>query len=278
MKSQSQRTLLFSFLASIATCGALGVYCLLLGNLGQTEAKILGSTALIGAASILGLVGVMSWEHRRWHPLGLIGVCLAAFALASTLIMIWSRDLGLPFLENTEEFWKLVGIAWVLAIACPHISLLSFARLHAHYLWIRRATIIAITLLAGLVILFIITEGDGGELLIRLIGILAIADVCGTLAMPILHRVSSIRTREAVRTVELRVTLTCPRCDLAQTLAVGRSSCTGCGLRFAIEIEEDLCEKCGYPLYRLESAVCPECGTSIARPAPTKNSSESTHA
>ncbi|MDO8631856.1 MAG: hypothetical protein Q7R41_15320 [Phycisphaerales bacterium] len=277
MKSQTQRTLLFSFLTSIAACGALGVYCLLLGNLGQTEAKILGSTALIGAASILGLVGVMAWEHRKWHPLGILGVYAAALALLLTLVLIWSRDLGLGYLEDTEEYWKLVGIAWVLAVAFPHTALLSFARLHRSYLWIRRATIVAIVLLAALVCFVIMAEADD-EPLIRMIGIIAIADVCGTIAMPILHRVSSIRTREAVRTVELKVTLTCPRCELSQTLAVGRSSCTGCGLRFAIEIEEDVCENCGYPLYRLESAACPECGTPIVRPAPTKNASESTHA
>ena len=265
MKSQTQRTLLFSFLASIAACGALGVYCLLIGNLGPMEARILESTALIGAASILGLVGVMAWEHRKWHPLGMLGVYASALALLSNLVLIWSHDLRLGYLANTKAFWTLVAIAWVLAVALPHVALLSFARLHANYLWIRRATIISITLLAALVCVAIIAEPYGDELLFRLIGIFAIADVCGTIAMPILHRVSSICTREAVRTVEPKVTLTCPRCELSQTLAVGRSSCTGCGLRFAIEIEEDVCENCGYPLYRLESAVCPECGTPINR-------------
>jgi len=263
MKSQTQRTLLFSFLASIAACGVLGVYCLLQGNLGPIEGRILGSTALVGATSIIGLVGVMAWEQRRWHPLGMLGVFFAAAALLLSLTLIWSRDLGLVSLERNEEFWKVIGISWVLGVALPHVCLLSFARLHAGYLWIRRATIMAIGLLAALVSFAIITEGYGGDGLIRLIGILSIADVCGTIAMPILHRVSSIRTREAVRTSELQLTLTCPRCETAQKLAVGRSACIKCALRFVIEIEENLCGKCGYPLYRLESAICPECGTPI---------------
>jgi len=267
MKSQTQRILLFSFLTSIATCGALGVYCLLTGNVGPVEARILGSIALIGAASILGLVGVMAWEHRKWHPLGMLGVCAAALALLLTLVLIWSRDLGLGYLGNKVAFWKPVGIACVLAVTFPHICLLSFARLHRGYLWVRRWTILIIVVLAGTVSSLIIAEPryPNQELYMRLIGIFAIADVCGTIAMPILHRVSLIHTREAVRTVELQLTLTCPRCELAQTLAVGRSSCARCGLRFAIEIEEDLCEKCGYPLYRLDSAACPECGTPIRR-------------
>ena len=272
MKSQTQRTLLFSFLASIAACGAMGTYCLLLGNIGQMEAKILGSTALIGAASILGLVGVLSWEQRRWHPLGMLGVFAAASALLLTMILIWSDELGLGRQVNSAEVWKLAAIAWVMAVALPHVSLLSFARLNRGYLWARRWTIVAIVALAVTVLLLILVEPryPDEDLYMRLIGIFAIADVCGTLAMPILHRVSAIRSREAVRTVELKLSLICPRCELTQTLAVGRSSCTQCGLRFAIEIEEDQCQKCGYPLYRLESAACPECGTPIARnPAPT---------
>ncbi len=267
MKSQTQRTLLISFLASIATCGALGVYCLLSGSVGRLEGKILGSTALIGAASILGLVGVWSWEQRRRHPLGMLGVFAGAFALLLTLALIWSRDLGMGRLDNSEEVWKLAAVAWVMAVALPHVALLSFARLNRSYRWARRWTIFAVVALASTISFLILVEPGypDEELYVRVIGILAIADVCGTLAMPILHRVSAIRTREAVRTVELKLTLTCPRCDLTQTLVVGRSACAQCGLRFAIEIDEDLCEKCGYPLYRLESAACPECGTPSSR-------------
>lgn len=263
MKSQTQRTFLFSFLASIASCGALGVFCLLQGNLGPIEARILGSTALVGAASILGLIGVMAWEQRRWHPLGMWGVYVAAIALLFSLVMIWSNQLGLPWLDQNETYWKLLGIAWVFSVTLPHVCLLSFARLHASYLRVRRITIIAIGLLAALVCYAIITEGRGGDILFRLIGIFAIADVCGTIAMPILHRVSGIRTREAARTTELELTLTCPRCESTQKLGVGRSKCRTCGLKFVIDIEEQLCPHCGYALYKLESANCPECGQAV---------------
>jgi ribosomal protein L37E len=263
MKSQTQRTLLFCFLASIAACGALGVYCLLLGNMGPLEARILGSTALVGAASILGLIGVMTWEQRRWHPMGMLGVIFAAIALLLSLTIIWASELGFRWLETNEDLLKSLGVAWVLAVALPHISLLSFARLHAQYLWVRRMTIIAIGFLAALVIHTILTEGDGGDMVVRLIGIFAIADVCGTIAMPILHRVSAIRTRESYRTTDLQLSLTCPRCDTTQDLSVGRSNCTKCGLKFVIDIEEQLCPHCGYALYKLESANCPECGQAV---------------
>lgn len=271
MKSQTQRTLLFSFLGSIVACGLLGVYCLLQGNIGPVEGRILLSTGLVGIASILGLIGVMAWEQRRWHPLGMLGVIAAATALLLSLILVWSNQLGLRQLDQIERYWKVMwkvmGIAWVLAAALPHASLLAFARLHASLLWVRRMTIIALGFLAALISFAILSEGEGGDMLFRLIGVFAIADVCGTIAMPILHRISSIHRREAVRTAELYLTMTCPRCELTQKLSTGRTACKQCGLRFLIEIEENLCEKCGYPLYKLESAACPECGTPILQSA-----------
>ena len=101
----------------------------------------------------------------------------------------------------------------------------------------------------------------------RGMGVLSIGVACGTIAVPILHKVSAIRLREAVRTTELVLQITCPRCSKGQTLSVGRSKCGQCGLGFSIEIEEENCKKCGYPLYKIESAVCPECGEPIFRPA-----------
>ncbi|MBU0717421.1 MAG: hypothetical protein KJ749_04160 [Planctomycetes bacterium] len=95
----------------------------------------------------------------------------------------------------------------------------------------------------------------------RAMGVLAILVVCGCIAVPILHRVSAIRIREETRTTELSLSLTCPRYGKPQKLPAGRSRCAECGLRFSIEIDEEQCSSCGYPLYRLTSSACPECGT-----------------
>ena len=258
MRSQTQRALLFSFIASIAACGLVGIYCLLLGNMGWYSERILGTTSAIGAASILGLAAAVPWERRRWHPVGLLGLLAVAAALVLVIVAIWST------FRVWDDYYKVMFTACVLAVALPHIGLLSLARLRREYEWVRIAGVVVIALLAGQIIVSILAEIDD-DVWFRGMGILAIMDVCATITVPILHRISAIRVHEAIRTVELALSLTCPRCAQTQKLPVGRSKCAGCGLKFSIEIEEEHCPTCGYALYKLESAVCPECGTPLVK-------------
>ena len=258
VKSQTQRTLLTAFIASIVCCGAVGIYCLVAGTMSSLEGKILATTAVFGGVSILGMASAVPWERRRWHPIGPLGFISTAWAALMLLILIWYDGIW-----REDWFMKLMGISCVAAVAFPHVGLLSLARLKCSYWWVLISTVTSIALLGGWLCVLIVFELDT-DMAWRVTGVLAILVVCGTLVVPILHRVSAIHTREGVRTVELFVSLTCPRCSSAQRLSVGRSKCSNCGLRFLIEIDEDNCPTCGYPLYQLQSATCPECGTPIA--------------
>ena len=235
----------------------------MIGNIGWLGSRVLGTTAIVGAASILGLASAMPWERRRWHPVGPAGMAAVAAALVLVLVAIWIEPSG-----EQEWFYKLMGVGCVIGVAVPHVGLLSLARLRPQYEWVRIATVTAVGLLASMIILAITLIDPWNawsDALYRGIGAVAIVVVCGTIAMPIMHRVSAIRVREAVTTVQLALSITCPRCDLTQELSVGRSQCASCGLGFNIEIEEAQCSTCGYPLHQLTSAVCPECGTPLSQ-------------
>lgn len=264
--SQSQRRLLLTFIISIAACGLLNVYVLLSGQSGRLEESIILSVAIVGASSILGLCCAIAWERRRWHPLGPGAAVAVALATIASIYSVWQHycrwntTFALP-----EISWELTFSAWVVAVAGSIASLLSLAHLDRRYQWIRQGTVLCLALLALLFIVVIWIELYRWDLefLERGMGVLGIGVACGTLAVPIFHRLSAIQRRESVRTTELKLTITCPRCSLAQSLTVGRSACGQCKLRFVIEIEEDNCPKCGYALYKLESASCPECGTRV---------------
>jgi len=266
LNSQSQRRLLLTFIFSIAACGLLGVYVLLSGQSGQLEESILISIAIVGASSILGLCCAIAWERRRWHPLGPGAAIVVACATIISVYSVWQHycrwntTFALP-----EIPWEFTFSAWVLAVAGSMASLLSLANLDRRYQWIRRSTVLCLLLLTLLffVVIWMKPYRWDSELLARGMGVLGIGVACGTLAVPIFHRITAIKRREAVRTTELSITATCPRCGRAQALPVGRSACVQCKLRFVIEIEEDNCPKCGYALYKLESANCPECGKRV---------------
>lgn len=257
MKSQTQKSLLFAFVASIAACGLIGIYCLLKGDIGDLEARVLGTTAAVGGASILALASAIPWERKRWQPIGPVGIAVVTITLVQMLCLIW-----LGKYSDLEFLLKALGVSCTFSVAVPHIGLLSLARLQRQYEWVRVATIAAISLLAGIVSLLIITEA-GEYAIVQVIGTLAILDVCGTITVPILHRVSAVNTVDAIHSATREVSLTCPRCAKPNKRLIGRSGCPHCGLIMNIEIEEEHCAKCGYVLYGTTSADCPECGAPI---------------
>jgi len=258
LRSQTQRTLLLSFIASIALCGLVGIYCLILGSFDDLAARVLGTTTAVATASILALASAVPWERRRWHPIGACGFTVVAVALLLVLVAIWLEP------SFGHEFYNLMFIACVVAVAVPHIGLLSLARLRRQYEWVRICNVIVIVMLTCQILLSILGEIDS-EFWYRFMGVLGILDACGTIAVPVLHRISAIRIGEEVHTVDLRATvsLACPRCGAAQQLPFGKSRCGECGLKMLFEIEEEHCSKCGYSLYKVESSICPECGTPI---------------
>ncbi|MEK6644783.1 MAG: hypothetical protein AABZ08_12840 [Planctomycetota bacterium] len=267
LRSPVQRKLLFAFIGSIVACAVVGIYCLLVGGMGRTEERILATTAAVGACSMLALAAAIPWERRRWHPIGPVSIVAIATALSLSVYIIWFDTYPNALDIRWERF---AGSAWVLACALPTVGLLSLARLRSNLQFVLGITIISIAVLVFMLLAAILGEFDD-ESWMRGTGVFAILSACGTITVPILHRVSAIKTTESVQTTELSISITCPRCSVTQTVHAGRSACCSCHLRFNIEIEENNCAKCGYPLYQLKSAVCPECGTPIAHAPATQS-------
>lgn len=259
-RSATQRSLLFSFLTCIAACGLIAIFCLLTGGFSDLALNVFVTTGVTGAASVLAMIGAATWELRRWHPIGPLSMAAAGIALLLTLPMIW-----LDPMWNFDSYYKLVIVAWVAAVAFSHVALLSMARLHDHYEWIRVLTVAAIAVLGAQFSYTVITEMPD-PWWFRLLGVVAVLNVCGTIAVPILHRISAIRVVEETQSydVEAGVQMTCPRCETQRRAPLGPSRCEVCQLRTTITIDEEHCPKCGYSLYKLTSTTCPECGASVA--------------
>ncbi|MFO0972343.1 MAG: zinc ribbon domain-containing protein [Phycisphaerae bacterium] len=257
--TQIQRRLLWLMILLVVASAAQAIWFLLTDFHSSFAGDMVATSVDLLAAVLLAMVGVQAWVKRRWMPVGPATVLAAVLACGLTLFEIWARQTW----ASIDGDW--IVVAWTVAVALAIISILTGARLRRSDEWVRIITVAVTATLAG----FIIAETLGNVLHgsdeAQILGTLAILLISGSVAVMVLHRIAGLSRREAVRTTELMLTLTCPRCNRSQTLPAGRSHCAGCGLKFSIEIEEEHCAKCGYPLYQLASNTCPECGTPFAR-------------
>jgi hypothetical protein len=237
---------------------------------GRLLDEVLASVLSIAFFSLVILACVFVWQRGRRRLMPLLGVVLSGSALVTTLLTIW-LDLNYPVSDAFARTALVLG-AW--GVLFPVLGFLGLARLRSSWVWTRR-----LAQLATCVLVLVITAIFALKLFsteaAQVLGVVAIVASCGALCVLALHWLGGIRTRGEYVTTGVTFTLTCPRCDSAQRVSVGRAQCGNCGLAFRIDIEEERCAKCGYSLYNLLTDRCPECGTptfaatvtSAARPA-----------
>lgn len=264
-----QRTISVLFIGSICAGAALGIFRAVTQSWIAFGGELLATLALIAAASALAIANFQVWEKRTCHPLGLIGLALTGVALLAVIIRIWTKAIwGVSRTSYADEFWTIAVLAWIAAVATTAVGLLSLAQIPRRFIWVRKLTGLLTTILAVFLGLLVLEpdyfESDAVNRGMPILGILV---GVGILGIHSVHRYSGLSKHLAASTAEYEMNIRCPRCDIAQKLKTGRSVCSGCGLKILIEIEDNACEKCGYALYRLESAACPECGTPILKSA-----------
>jgi hypothetical protein len=184
------------------------------------------------------------------------------------LMLIWFHR---PMSGQVEETVAMTaGTFTIGGVLAAQSGLLSLPRLDNRRAdSVRRVTIGVSMFLAVYAVILIWWLDDldriiDEEVLARAMGVLAIIAACGTVITPILLKMQTVRHTVGAGAVPLNidVTIVCPRCHSDQRLKTGERSCTKCGLRIKIELEEPRCE-CGYLLHKLENNRCPECGRAI---------------
>jgi len=189
----------------------------------------------IGLLVLLSLVGAGAKPRRPWRwlapPAGVI-----AFAL--WMSNVW---LGTESAFGTVMFSVLVSVVAVVG----HANLCLLVKLPSDRGWLRGGAIAAAVLTAAFVDLVIVNQeyvtiAWDGELLGRLSAAAAIAAGCGSMALLVLARISRGVARETPVAELSEMSVICPRCRKKQSIDIGESSCSKCGLRISIRVEESL--------------------------------------
>lgn len=278
-KSEWYRRFLPVFIGGIVAVAALAAVTLAtIPAAGRRFEYVLVSLFTVALFSITSLVCVFNWARGSWRPAAVLGLVLAPCSLALFLADIWAH-ISWGHARLVEEAMAL-GATW--SILMPLLGLLGLARLNKRWLWTRAGTQLMAALTALFITWFVVADPHPDDDWFRVLGVLLVLTSCGAICVPVLHWINVLHAPGRIITTPLQLKLTCPRCDTTQELAAGASQCGKCGLKFRIEIEEEHCPKCGYALYKLTSAQCPECGTPVLglvdRPGERRESVEKTHA
>lgn len=205
--------------------------------------------AVLGLLTPLTLAGFSEQNRRHWRW---VGVAAATAASVMMVIHIW---VGGP---SEEEIFSLF-VATSCFVGFANAALL--VPLSSGQGWLRTATLLAgaATAVFAEMIVFELETGFTE----RLTSAAAILTGCGSVALLVLARLNRSVDFESLPDEFVNIIVQCPRCRRKGAIDLGGATCSACGLRIEVRIEEPRCKGCGYLLYKLVSDRCPECGRTI---------------
>ena len=197
-------TIIFLSIAAI-----IGIIALLTGEWGTLQTKIIGTTLLAAALSIVLLVHLSIFEQIPkilfWFTL-----ILGAISFVASIVMLWYEWNWSAYVwpnepdwyQYYELLWKVIWLGWLYSAYLTHLNLLLIVKRTQNTViqvvfW---ATMLVSTAIVVILSILIFTDGDFWfEGLDRILGTLLILWVLGTIVMPILGRVFQTRTQQPQR-------------------------------------------------------------------------------
>ncbi len=174
--TQFRRIVLALVIGSFSLAALMGIAVLLAGAaFGETEGRVLLTTVVVGVES----VAVLCYLAVAGRPTAFVGALGALVSLVPFGLALWLTWGG----SEPDEAWRTFGITVTIAAsiaqACLLLVIADRPRLRP---WVV-ATLVAVTIVAGMIIAVIV---DGAELdgtFWRMFGVIAILDVLGTLVL-----------------------------------------------------------------------------------------------
>ena len=199
----------------------MGILALLTGgSFGEGEGRILLTTLIVGCASICVLC-YLAAAGTSWAVVGVLGAVALIVPVTTSLVLVWT-DWDL-FDSGTGDILKAFGVGVVAAATLAQICLLlALAGRRPSLRFVLWSTVGLAALLAILVSVIILGE-EGADDLWRILGVIAILDVLGTLVTIALARFGGHSESEPVDAPgsSVRVTLSSRHAVAIEELARG---------------------------------------------------------
>ncbi len=217
------RVALWVLIASVVVGALMGIWALLVGDIGDTQGRMLGTNFSITGAGALVIVFGRAIDRPGLGRLPYAGLGLTLATLAIINGGIWLQ-------VEAEPFWKFAATLVAVAVTAAHASLVSPAGLAIAFRWVAWGAIGSGVVLAALQLVALWAEPDGSAIG-RSIGVFAILTSAASIAVPVMRRLSRIPAPlDPSALVHF-----CPHCGEGLAEPPGEIECPHCGTRAHVE-------------------------------------------
>ena len=264
----SSRVALRAFLTVVAVSAVLGL--LVIMNL-VTDTRFLATSAIVAVGCMATFVCALVADHGRFARWMRSATIVGWLSVLVWLFMVWfAAALGSNGMEITS---RIAGALSLYAVWSIFSAVTIAPRGGGTMTAIVRWSVCGLATWWSALGEFAIVEPAIAEMVVntigeqwffRIIAASAIVIGAGTLAQPVLIRIAGTTPHEsAIRGRRAKVALGCPRCGAPCEMETNTDGkCSACHLSIRVEVDEPRCA-CGYLLFGLETASCPECGAAV---------------
>ena len=175
-----KRTFLVATLASLVVGAGIGITIFLFGDLGETQSRLLLTALAVAGFSLTGWASVARNSSWWLWPLQPLGAAASVVGLVVVTLSVWK------LIGEGDQVWQLIATLSLVAFSLGHLSLLSAFR--PANLLVRACWLVAMA--AVLAVAFVLLNGiwgpihpDKREVFFRILGIVVILDVLGSLVL-----------------------------------------------------------------------------------------------
>ena len=177
------------FVGFLIASAAVAILCVLNGEFGEFEIKVLITTFSISGASICSMSCAAFIEKRRNVSLGGLGILFSSMAALMIIFGAW-------FEVGWDGYWKTTVTFVVFGVAMAHAFLLRLPDLDWQHQWTQMVSSISIGILSLQIVGALWGEIDE-EAYYRMVAVVSIVVVLLTMVIPILMKMRKGEAGEA---------------------------------------------------------------------------------
>lgn len=171
-----RRIVVWLTIGSFSIAALMGIVALLGGGaFGRREGQVLLTTLVVGVTSV-AMLCYLATAGSRFQTVGVVGGVVVLVPATQALLLVWDEGSW-----DTEAFFKVFSTGLTVAATLAQLALLlAVAGDRRRLRWVLWPTVALAVGVAGVIITVILTEADS-DLSARILGVMAILDVLGTL-------------------------------------------------------------------------------------------------